>query len=57
MVNNIQNAIECLGNKGKYQKLLMIFLIIAYMQLGFILLGAPFYYMNPIYMCMDEQGN
>jgi len=53
MVNNIQNALECLDTKGKYQKILMIFLIVVYIQLGFILLGAPFYYMNPIYKCYD----
>jgi len=57
MANNIQKALECLDNRGKYQKILMIILILIYIELGFILLGAPFYYMNPIFKCKDADSD
>ena len=43
----IQQAISAIGDKGKYQYILMGYLIFCYIELGLILFGSTFVFMNP----------
>lgn len=50
-MTHIQKAVEAIGNKGRYQKILFAFLIIVYMELGLMLIGSTFVFMNPQFEC------
>lgn len=46
-MTHIQKAVEAIGNKGRYQKILFGFLILCYIELGLMLIGSTFVFMNP----------
>lgn len=50
-MTHIQKAVEAIGDKGTYQKILMGFLICCYIELGLMLFGSTFVFMNPIFDC------
>lgn len=47
----IEQAVVAVGNKGRYQKILMGFLILCYIELGLMLFGSTFIFMNPEFDC------
>jgi hypothetical protein len=55
-MTHIQKAVEAIGNRGKYQKVLLAFFILVYMELGLMLIGSTFVFMNPQFQCpgMDD---
>ena len=53
----IQKGVELIGNKGIYQKILMGFLICCYIELGLMLFGSTFVFMNPIFDCGPAYDN
>jgi hypothetical protein len=46
-MTHIQKAVEAIGNRGKYQKVLLAFFILVYIELGLMLIGSTFIFMNP----------
>lgn len=50
-MSKIHKAIEIVGDRGKYQKTLLVLFILVYLELGLMLLGSTFIYMNPTYDC------
>jgi hypothetical protein len=52
-MTHIQKAVQSVNDRGKYQFVLVGILILIYMQLGLILLGSSFIYMNPTWDCPD----
>ena len=50
-MTHIQKAVNSVDDRGKYQFILVAILILIYMQLGLILLGSSFIYMNPTWDC------
>ena len=50
-MTNIQKAVEAVGDKGAYQKILMGFLIFCYIEIGLMLFGSTFVFMNPQFTC------
>ena len=47
----IQQAIASIGDRGRYQKILMGYLIFCYIELGLIMFGSTFVFMNPQFDC------
>lgn len=53
----IQQAVASVGDKGPYQKILMGFLILCYIELGLIMFGSTFVFMNPQFDCPGLSDN
>ena len=57
---NIENkfnlALEKAGNQHFYQKMLLIWICLAWAIDCFLVVGPSFYYMNPIFDCESENG-
>ena len=55
-MTHIQKAVQAVGDNGRYQKVLLGFFILMYMQLGLMLIGSTFTFMNPQFKCegMDD---
>ena len=47
----VQQSVNLIGDKGMYQKILMGFLILCYIELGLMLFGSTFVFMNPEFTC------
>lgn len=43
----IQQAVVAVGDKGRYQKILLGFFTLIYIELGLMLIGSTFIFMNP----------
>lgn len=54
LMSHIQNCLKQVNDKGKYQKILVVLFLVIYLELGLMLLGSPFIFMNPIIKCGDE---
>ncbi len=52
-MTHIQKAVKSVDDRGKYQFMLVGVLIFIYIELGLILLGSSFIYMNPTWSCTD----
>lgn len=50
-MTHIQKALQAVDDRGKYQFLLVAILVFIYLELGLILLGSTFVYMNPVWNC------
>lgn len=50
-MTHIQKALTLVDDRGRYQKILVAIFVLIYIELGLILLGSSFVYMNPIYEC------
>ena len=50
-MTHIQKALQAVDDRGKYQFLLVAILVFIYLELGLILLGSTFVYMNPLWNC------
>ena len=50
-MTHIQKALKSVDDRGKYQVLLLVLFVVIYLELGLILLGSSFVYMNPIFEC------
>ncbi len=52
-MTHIQKALNTVGDRGRYQYILLFIFIAIYTELSLILLGSSFIYMNPIFDCPD----
>ena len=50
-MTHIQKALTLVDDRGRYQKIIVAIFVLIYIELGLILLGSSFVYMNPIYEC------
>ena len=50
----IQQAVAAVGYNGRYQKILVVFLAILWFEITYMLLGCPFLFMNPVFICESE---
>ena len=50
-MTHIQRAMQAVGDRGKYQFVLVAILVFINIELGLILLGSTFIYMNPVWEC------
>jgi hypothetical protein len=55
-MTHIQHAVNLVGDRGRYQKIMLAFFILVYLELGLMLLGSPFIFKNPEFECpgIDE---
>lgn len=47
----VKNALQALGFRGKYQKLLVAFLFCIAAEVNYLLFGPTFIFMNPLFEC------
>ncbi len=52
-MTHIQKAMQTVGDRGRYQLILLFIFIVIYTELSLILLGSSFIYMNPVFDCGD----
>lgn len=52
--NHIQDAVAAVGYNAKYQKYLIAFFAIVWFEISYLLLGCPFLFMNPVFICTSE---
>lgn len=52
----VQQALSKMGHNGRYQKMLLLFLAFAWFEITYLLLGCPFVYMNPLFVCTFSRG-
>jgi hypothetical protein len=52
----VKNALESIGNRGRYQKLLVVFLFFIAAEVNFLLFGPTFIFMNPLFKCSFADG-
>lgn len=50
-MTHIQHAVAAVGDRGRYQYILLGFFLLMYLELGFMLLGSTFIFMNPQFEC------
>jgi hypothetical protein len=50
-MSKIQKAIGLVGDRGRYQKILLVLFVLVYLELGLMLLGSGFIFMNPTFDC------
>ena len=50
-MTHLQKAVKAVGDRGKYQHILFCFLMLAYIELGLMLIGSTFIFMNPSFDC------
>lgn len=50
-MSQIYRAIELVNNKGRYQIIMYALCLLAYFELGLMLLGSSFVFMNPTFNC------
>jgi hypothetical protein len=48
-MTHIQKALKSVNDRGRYQLILVAIFVVIYIELGLILLGSSFIYMNPIF--------
>ena len=54
--SKVRQALEKAGNEHFYQKMLLIWICLAWVIDTFLILGPSFYYMDPIFDCKSESG-
>jgi len=47
----VQQALQAVGDRHNYQKLLVAFLFLIAAEVEFLLLGPTFIFMNPLFKC------
>jgi len=50
-MSKLHKAIELVSQSNKYQKMMLVVFILIYLELGLILLGSSFIFMNPTFSC------
>jgi len=50
-MTKIQHAVQTIGDRSKYQYILLAFFILVYIELSLMLLATPYILMNPIVEC------
>ena len=50
-MTHIQKAVEAIGDRGRYQKILLGYFLLIYIELGLMLIGSTFIFMNPSFNC------
>lgn len=51
MYQPVKNALEAIGSRGKYQKLLIVYLFFIAAEVNYLLFGPTFIFMNPLFEC------
>ena len=47
----VQQALTKMGYNGRFQKILLAYLAVAWFGIAYILLGCSFIFMNPLFRC------
>lgn len=47
----VEEALHKVGNASRYQKILIFFMTLMYIEITWMLLGSTFVFMNPIFKC------
>ena len=47
----IQQALRKVGDASRYQKILIFFMTLMYIEITWMLLGSTFVFMNPVFKC------